>query len=81
MVLQGMTLNRVRVDLGKAFEEGQAYVARKLHLNCDYISTNIFPVSRARSLEGLEVISLPPPEKMGSGNPQVKEFLRNKFGI
>lgn len=29
---QGMTLNRVRVDLGRAFEEGQAYVACKYAL-------------------------------------------------
>lgn len=38
-------------------------------------------VSRARSLEGLQVISLPPSSKMQSGNPQVKEFLHEKFGL
>lgn len=37
-----MTLNKVIVDLGKSFEEGQEYVA----------------LSRARSLEGLKVTSL-----------------------
>ncbi|GIZ37111.1 hypothetical protein CKM354_000057200 [Cercospora kikuchii] len=39
---QGMTLNRVVVDLGRSFEEGQEYVA----------------LSRARSLEGLKVMGL-----------------------
>ena len=39
---QGMTLSRVIVDLGKAFEEGQSYVA----------------LSRARDLEGLKVEAL-----------------------
>jgi ATP-dependent DNA helicase PIF1 len=61
---QGMTLNRVVVDLSKSFEQGQAYVA----------------LSRARSLEGLKVVSFPL-SAQGSGNPQVKEFLEEKFGI
>lgn len=39
---QGMTLNRVIVDLGRSFEEGQEYVA----------------LSRARSLDGLKVLAL-----------------------
>lgn len=39
---QGMTLNKVIVDLGNSFEEGQEYVA----------------LSRARGLDGLKVVSL-----------------------
>jgi ATP-dependent DNA helicase PIF1 len=39
---QGMTLTKVEIDLGRAFEEGQMYVA----------------LSRARSLDGMKVRSL-----------------------
>jgi ATP-dependent DNA helicase PIF1 len=61
---QGMTLNRVIVDLGRSFEQGQEYVA----------------LSRARSLQGLKVVSLGV-EAGAGGNLQVKRFLREKFGI
>lgn len=45
---QGQTLERVRVDLGKIFEKGQAYVA----------------LSRATSQEGLEIIRFDPRKVM-----------------
>lgn len=59
---QGMTLDRVIVDLANSFEEGQVYVA----------------LSRARSLEGLKVDCLG--SYQGKANPQVMQFLTEKFG-
>lgn len=59
-----MTLNKVIVDLGNSFEEGQEYVA----------------LSRARSLDGLKVVSLGAGVGKG-GNEQVREFLWQKFRI
>lgn len=59
---QGMTLDKVEVDLSKTFEAGQAYVA----------------LSRARSLDGLKVVSFPKAAQIGA-DPQVQEFLREKF--
>ena len=46
---QGMTLEKVEVDLSRNFEEGMAYVA----------------LSRATTLEGLRVISFPENKEMG----------------
>lgn len=62
---QSLTLDRVIVNLSKAFEEGQVYVA----------------LSRATGLHGLKIEG----DKKGllaglGGNPEVQEFLREKFG-
>lgn len=53
---QGQTLDRVKVDLGKVFEKGQAYVA----------------LSRATSLEGLEVQNFRPDKVMA--HPKVAKW-------
>ena len=45
---QGQTLDRVRVDLGKVFEKGQAYVA----------------LSRATNLETLQILNFDPSKVM-----------------
>jgi ATP-dependent DNA helicase PIF1 len=62
---QGMTLSRVIVDLSRAFEEGQVYVA----------------LSRATSLRGLQIVGNPRGLTVGrGGNPEVHQFLLEKFG-
>ncbi|KAK4447148.1 hypothetical protein QBC34DRAFT_410529 [Podospora aff. communis PSN243] len=60
-----MTLNRVIVNLSRAFEEGQVYVA----------------LSRATSLEGLKVEGDPKGLRVRTGgNKAVRVFLREMFG-
>lgn len=62
---QGMTLDRVIVDVTRAFEEGQVYVA----------------LSRATSLRGLKLEGNPDGLSVGrGGNADVQRFLREKFG-
>lgn len=55
---QGQTLDRVKVDLGKVFEKGQAYVA----------------LSRATSLEGLQVLNFDPNKVMA--HPKVIQWSK-----
>lgn len=57
---QGMTLDLVSVDLYNSFEKEMVYVA----------------LSRARSLEGLEVVRLPREDKHAM-NPEVLRFLKD----
>ncbi|KAK3989365.1 putative DNA repair and recombination protein [Cladorrhinum sp. PSN332] len=64
---QGMTLDKVIVDVSKAFEEKQIYVA----------------LSRAKTLEGLQVVGLKRGSvgcDDGDGSEMVRGFLRETFG-
>ncbi|KAA1082751.1 hypothetical protein PGT21_050071 [Puccinia graminis f. sp. tritici] len=58
---QGQTLQRVKVDLGKVFEKGQIYVA----------------LSRATSLEGLQVLRFDPKKVMA--HPDVILWSKNNL--
>lgn len=76
-----MTLERVTVDLARAFEPSQIYVA--CEFSTDVLlkpsSTNPMVVSRAKSLQGLTVTSLPRNLDLGGANEQVKEFMQTRF--
>lgn len=62
---QGMTLDKVKVDVSKAFAEGQVYVA----------------LSRATSLRGLEVVGNAGGLAVGvGGNKEVRSFYKQKLG-
>ncbi|KAJ9165282.1 ATP-dependent DNA helicase [Coniochaeta hoffmannii] len=62
---QGMTMERVVVNLSGAFEDGQTYVA----------------LSRARSLGGLKIEGSADDLRFGLGpNREVQRFFREKFG-
>lgn len=63
---QGMTLNRVVVDLSHAFEYEQVYVA----------------LSRAKSLDGLKIIGgRRMLEQANGGSAAVRQFLKERFGL
>lgn len=62
---QGMTLDKVKVDLSRAFEDGQVYVA----------------LSRASSLQGLKILGDPRGLELGIGvNDEVRSFYKKRFG-
>ncbi|KAK1237091.1 hypothetical protein MKX07_005970 [Trichoderma sp. CBMAI-0711] len=61
---QGMTLDKLVVDINDVFEEGHVYVA----------------LSRARSLDGLKVEGDMSVLRKFRGNPEVLEWLQEKFG-
>jgi len=72
---QGQTLERVKCDLGKIFEKGQAYVALcALHpLSSQYPNVVLrllltfvprYARSRATSLDGLQVLNFDPTKVM-----------------
>lgn len=76
-----MTLERVTVDLAQAFEPSQIYVACKSRREIIHLGacTDTTTVSRAKSLQGLTVTSLPRNLNLGGANEQVKEFMQTRF--
>lgn len=63
---QGMTLDRVKVDLSRVFTEGQVYVA----------------LSRARNLQGLKVVGDAQGLMVGKGgNKEVRAFYKKAFSL
>lgn len=62
---QGQTLERVKVDLGRVFENGQGKAASYLHTHSLIRVSILFylayvALSRATSLEGLEIVNFNP---------------------
>lgn len=63
---QGMTLEKVKVDVSRAFADGQVYVA----------------LSRATSLRGLKVVGDAKGLTVGAGgNKEVRLFYKDKLGL
>lgn len=63
---QGMTLGKVKVDVSKAFANGQVYVA----------------LSRATSLQGLDVVGDARGLATGAGGDrEVRKFYKQRFGL
>ena len=72
---QGMTIDKVKVNLQKAFDPSQVYVAcTSNHIYPSDTKLTANTVSRARSLHGLEVTTLPK-KHFGGQAPEVKEFM------
>jgi ATP-dependent DNA helicase PIF1 len=62
---QGMTLDKVKIDVSKAFADGQVYVA----------------LSRATSLRGLQILGDARGLEVGvGGNDEVRSFYKERFG-
>lgn len=63
---QGMTLDKVKVDVSRAFSDGQVYVA----------------LSRATSLRGLKIVGDAKGLEVGAGgNKEVRLFYKDKLGL